>query len=57
MEEMPDRFLVGTDAAGHSIQGDTGKVRSVQNLLLQLSPDARERIARGNLRDLIGREE
>jgi hypothetical protein len=57
MEEMPDRFLVGTDAAGHSVAGDTGKVQSVQNLLLQLSPEVREKISHGNLRDLLGREE
>ena len=50
MEEMPDRFLVGTDAACHSIAGDAEKVRSVQNLLRQLSPEVREKIARGNLR-------
>jgi predicted TIM-barrel fold metal-dependent hydrolase len=53
IEAMPDRFIVGTDASHRSQASETMKFESVQNLLRQLSPATRERVARGNLIDLI----
>lgn len=53
IEAMPGRFIVGTDASHRSLAGEVMKFESVQNLLSQLSPATRERVARGNLIDLV----
>lgn len=53
IEAMPDRFIVGTDASHRSQASEIMKFESVQNLLRQLSPVTRERVARGNLLDLV----
>ena len=54
VEEMPRRFLVGTDAANRSAEGDASRYESVQNLLRQLSPATRDAVASGNLRRVLG---
>jgi predicted TIM-barrel fold metal-dependent hydrolase len=54
VEQMPDRFLVGTDASHRSAASEEMKFASVQNFLAQLSPAAREPVARGNLLRLVG---
>ncbi len=51
---MPQRFLVGTDASHRSAQSEEMKHASVQAFLRQLSPAARERVARANLLELLG---
>jgi len=53
IEGQPQRFIVGTDAAHRSAAHDTMKHESVQNLLRQLNPVAREAVARGNLQRLL----
>lgn len=53
IEAKPDRFIVGTDASHRSQASETMKFESVQNLLRQLSPTTRERVARGNLTSLV----
>lgn len=53
IEAMPDRFIVGTDASHRSLASETMKFASVQNLLRQLSPSTRERVAHGNLAALV----
>jgi predicted TIM-barrel fold metal-dependent hydrolase len=54
IEAMPGRFLVGTDASHRSASSEAMKFASVQNLLAQLSPAAREQVARGTLFRLVG---
>ncbi len=54
VEEMPQRFVVGTDAANRSEASDSERYRSVQNFLRQLPPGPREAVAAGNLRRLLG---
>jgi len=54
IEEMPDRFLVGTDASLRSLDRDRGKIASVENLLEQLAPDVRRMLARENLDRILG---
>lgn len=54
IESGPDRFLVGTDASHRSAQSEAMKFDSVQNFLRQLSPAAREAVARGNVSRLVG---
>jgi hypothetical protein len=54
IEAMPGRFLVGTDASHRSLASEAMKFASVQNLLAQLSPAAREQVARGTLLKLVG---
>ena len=54
VEEMPDRFLVGTDASHRSAASEAMKFASVQNFLRQLGPPVREQVARGNLLRLVG---
>jgi predicted TIM-barrel fold metal-dependent hydrolase len=54
IESKPDRFMVGTDASHRSAASEAMKAESVQAFLLQLSPEARERVARGNLLGLLG---
>lgn len=54
VEEMPQRFLVGTDASHRSAESEAMKFASVQSFLRQLQPPARELVARGNLLRLIG---
>lgn len=49
VERMPERFLVGTDAALRSVSSDREKIASVHNFLGQLSPAARRLVAYGNL--------
>jgi Tat protein secretion system quality control protein TatD with DNase activity len=44
IEEMPDRFVVGTDASLRSNASDLGKISSVRNLLGQLAPAIRWRV-------------
>ena len=55
VEEMPGRFLVGTDASHHSRDSEEGKAQSVHRFLAQLSPGAREKVGRQNLLDIVGR--
>ncbi|MCE3270497.1 MAG: putative Amidohydrolase 2 [Ramlibacter sp.] len=54
IEEMPGRFLVGTDASHRSAASEAMKFSSVQNFLRQLRPPVREQVARGNLLRLVG---
>ncbi|MEO5671600.1 MAG: TatD family hydrolase [Ramlibacter sp.] len=54
IESQPRRFLVGTDASHRSAASEAMKFESVQNFLAQLSPQARERVAQGNLLELVG---
>jgi predicted TIM-barrel fold metal-dependent hydrolase len=54
VEEMPGRFLVGSDASHRSPEMEAMKFASVQNFLRQLSPAVREQVARGNLLRLVG---
>jgi predicted TIM-barrel fold metal-dependent hydrolase len=53
IEAMPERFVVGTDASHRSTASEAMKFASVQAFLRQLSPTARERVARGNLLQLV----
>jgi predicted TIM-barrel fold metal-dependent hydrolase len=55
IESMPDRFIVGTDASHRSRESETMKSASVQNVLRQLSPPTRERVARTNILNLVER--
>jgi predicted TIM-barrel fold metal-dependent hydrolase len=54
VESMPSRFVVGTDASHRSADSERMKHDSVQSFLRQLTPAARERVAAGNLRALLG---
>ena len=54
IEAMPERFVVGTDASQRSAESEAMKFASVQSFLRQLSPAARERVARANLLKLLG---
>lgn len=54
IEEMPGRFLVGTDASHRSTSSDAMKYASVQAFLTQLSLPARELVAQGTLMRLVG---
>lgn len=54
IEAQPERFVVGTDASHRSRDSEMMKFTSVQNLLRQLSPAARQRVAQDNLLALIG---
>lgn len=54
IEAMSTRFLVGTDASHRSAASDEMKYASVQNLLAQLKPGAREQVASGTLLGLVG---
>lgn len=53
IESMPERFLVGTDASQRSPQGEAMRYDSVRSFLRQLSPAAREQVARANLLKLV----
>lgn len=55
IESRPERFLVGTDASHRSPESEEMKAQSVQSFLRQLSPSARERVARTNLLGLLPR--
>lgn len=57
VEQMPKRFIVGTDASNRSRDSDVMKFESVQNLLRQLSPAARLRVGQDNLLELVGLRE
>jgi predicted TIM-barrel fold metal-dependent hydrolase len=54
IEAKPDRFLIGTDASHRSRESEIMKLASVQNVLRQLSPATRDRVARTNLLGLLG---
>lgn len=54
VESQPQRFVVGTDAAGRSRANDAMKFESVQNFLRQLSPQARELVGSRNMLRLLG---
>ena len=54
IEEMPERFLVGSDASHRSADSEAMKFASVQNFLAQLSPRARALVGRDNLLRLVG---
>ena len=54
IEAMPERFVVGTDASQRNAEMEAMKFGSVQSFLRQLSPGAREKVARGNLLKLLG---
>ncbi len=49
IEAMPERFLVGTDAAVRSEANDVANIRRVRHFLDQLSPGARRLVALENL--------
>ena len=53
IEAKPERFVVGTDASQRSAESEAMKFASVQSFLRQLSPAARERVARANLLRLL----
>ena len=53
IEDRADRFLIGTDASHHDIDREREKIRSVQNLLEQLSEEARKKVAFANLERLL----
>lgn len=54
VEAMPERFLVGTDAALRSTASDRLKIDSVLNFLSELSIETRQLVARDNLARLVG---
>ena len=54
IEEMPGRFLVGTDASHHSAAAERMKHRSVRDFLDRLSPAARREVSRGVIARLVG---
>ena len=54
IEELPERFVVGTDASHRSKNSDEIKFASVQTFLRQLSPSAREKVAQANILRLLG---
>jgi len=54
IEDLPERFVVGTDASHRSKDGDEMKFASVQNFLRQLSPSAKVKVAQTNLQQLLG---
>ena len=51
--DFPLRFVVGTDASHHDAAREAGKAESVQAVLRQLPPAAREAVARGTLARLL----
>ncbi|RVT96688.1 hypothetical protein EOD42_09745 [Rhodovarius crocodyli] len=53
IEEQPGRFIIGTDASHRTLASDTMKYDSVQNVLRQLTPAVRERVARTNMEALL----
>lgn len=53
IEAMPARFVVGSDGAGRSRSADAARLASVQNLLAQLTPATRARVAWDNLAQLL----
>jgi hypothetical protein len=53
IEALPDRFVVGTDAAVRSHANDLAKIRRVERLLDQLSPATRRLVARANLERIL----
>ena len=53
VEQMPTRFIVGTDASGRSRESDEMKFASVQSFLRQLSPATRERVGWRNVDELL----
>ncbi len=53
IEAHSGRFIVGTDASHRSLESEVRKATSVQSFLQQLSPAARERVARLNLLALL----
>ena len=53
IERQPERFLVGTDASHRSAESEAMKFQSVQNFLRQLTPAARDLVARGNIMKLL----
>lgn len=53
IEAKADRFIIGTDASHRSRESEVMKLESVQNVLRQLSPAVRERVARTNLLRLL----
>lgn len=53
IEDNPERFVVGTDAALHSIDNARAKIGGVQRLLEQLTPATRARVASGNIERLL----
>jgi predicted TIM-barrel fold metal-dependent hydrolase len=54
IEAMSERFVIGTDASQRSRESEIMKLESVQAFLRQLSPAARDRVARTNLLRLLG---
>ncbi len=53
IEENPTRFIMGTDASHRSLEQDAMKHASVQNVLRQLTPATRERVATANIKAMI----
>ena len=53
IEEMPQRFLVGTDASHHVEANERMKIESVRDFLRQLSPAARRQVGVETLRGLL----
>lgn len=53
IEANPQRFIVGTDASHRAMASEVLKHASVGNVLGQLGEAARERLARGNLRQVL----
>ncbi len=54
IQDMPERFMVGTDASHRSASSEEMKFASVQNFLRQLPPGVREQVASGNILYLVG---
>ena len=53
IEAHPDRFIVGTDAALHSLERSLEQAAGVQRLLEQLSAETRRKVARDNILRLL----
>ena len=49
IEANSNRFIVGTDAALHSLERSLGQATGVQRLLEQLTAETRQRVAFGNI--------
>lgn len=53
IESRPGRFLIGSDASHRSRESEIMKLESVQAFLRQLTPPARDRVARQNILELV----
>ena len=53
VERSPERFIVGTDAAGRSVDSDRSKLNGMASFLGQLTPRAAALVASANLQRIL----